>query len=301
MMEKMIIDTDLGCDSDDCMAIGYALASENIELLGITTVSGMPFKRAKFADTICQAAEKNIPVHCGNEYSLSGTVMQPDMIQGALDVAAENFNSKLSDENTAVEFLRETIEQNPSEITLVAIGQLTNIALLFSVYPHIPKLLKSLVIMCGRYFEREYCDIKKWGETEWNVKCDIYAASIVFGAPVKECYVVGVDETCKFSKPAKIVKDKMLSVKHMIPVVQSLKYHSDEWAVWFHDAVAIWGYINRHRLNYVKGNINIRRFNESEAASEFTIDQNGKHNVLTDVDINDFFDGYAKTMGFDWE
>lgn len=300
-MEKWILDTDIGNDTDDSMAIGLILSQEDIELMGITTVSGNPLARARFAQRICARTGKNIPIHCGNECSLSGSIVQSHLIAGALEVADGNLDSNLSEKNTAVQFIKRMVEENPNEITLVAIGQLTNIALLFSAYPHIPKLLKALVIMGGRYFERDYCDLNHWGTTEWNIKCDPYAASIVFQAQVKECYVVGVDESCKFYKNATEVKNKIKNIPYMEPVVESLKYHKADDLVWFHDAIIIWGYLNRERLKWKKGNIKVEVLDSCEASTKLYEDENGIHNVLVDVDIKEFFDYYAQQMGFEWE
>ncbi len=54
-------------------------------------------------------------------------------------------------ENTAIDFLRQTIRSRPGEITLLTIGPLTNIALLFALDPEIPALLKGLMMMGGWY------------------------------------------------------------------------------------------------------------------------------------------------------
>ena len=53
--------------------------------------------------------------------------------------------------------MRRTIRENPGEVTLIAVGPMTNIALLFLTDPEIPHLLKRLCLMCGRFgtFEEE--------------------------------------------------------------------------------------------------------------------------------------------------
>jgi len=58
---KIIIDTDLGTDWDDAMAIMYALNLPNIEILGITTNYGIPKLRAKIVQKIIDAYEKKNP------------------------------------------------------------------------------------------------------------------------------------------------------------------------------------------------------------------------------------------------
>ena len=53
--------------------------------------------------------------------------------------------------NVAVDFLRQTIRSRPGEITLLSVGPLTNIGLLFALDPEIPELLKQYVMMGGVY------------------------------------------------------------------------------------------------------------------------------------------------------
>ena len=60
----------------------------------------------------------------------------------------------------------------PGEITLLAIGPLTNIALLFALASEAPRLLKEMVLMDGWYFDRP--------QPEWNIRCDPHAAVMVF-------------------------------------------------------------------------------------------------------------------------
>ena len=49
---KWLLDTDIGNDNDDCMALGYLLTQSNVDLLGITTVSGDSMRRAMLADVM---------------------------------------------------------------------------------------------------------------------------------------------------------------------------------------------------------------------------------------------------------
>ena len=77
------------------------------------------------------------------------------------------------------QFLRETIHANPHQITLLTIGPLTNIALLFALDPEIPALLKQLVMMGGRYTTRG----GGGANNEWNIICDPHAAAKRFYGP----------------------------------------------------------------------------------------------------------------------
>lgn len=301
-MEKWLLDTDIGCDSDDCMALGYLLGRNDVRLMGITTVSGDSYKRALFADKVCKMTSYSIPIHVGNETALDGRILQPSIIRGIADEVLDYNTDTIAQNNDAVIFMKKTIEENPNEITLVAIGQFTNVALLFSAFPHIPKLLKSLVVMGGRYLSGPDFDTEKWGFTEWNIYCDPYAASIVFNADVPKVYACGVEITCTSCKKAEEVRNKISTVPWMEPIKKSLKYHDKpEHVVWFHDAVLVWAALNIDRLCWQQGRVSVNFENKQGVSTDFTPCKSGKHFVLNNVDIETFFNEYADTLGFKWE
>lgn len=190
----ILLDTDIGSDIDDAVALAYLLRQSRCELLGITTVSGEPEKRAMLADAVCQAAGRSdVPIHVGAAPPLLIAPLQPQAPQ------AETLGDRLPHRTfdnvpTAVAFLRETIRARPGEITLLTIGPLTNIALLFALDPQIPSLLKQLVMMGGWFFDRP--------QPEWNIRCDPHAAAMVFAASVPSVTAVGIDVTSRCTLPA---------------------------------------------------------------------------------------------------
>jgi purine nucleosidase len=64
-MTKILLDTDIGTDVDDAVALAYLLCHPKCELLGITTVTGEPEKRASLASLLCLAAGKEISIYPG--------------------------------------------------------------------------------------------------------------------------------------------------------------------------------------------------------------------------------------------
>ncbi|NSW92658.1 MAG: nucleoside hydrolase [Firmicutes bacterium] len=62
---KIIIDTDIGDDIDDALAISFALNSPEVEIIGITTVFRNTDARAKIAGKLLKLAERDIPVYAG--------------------------------------------------------------------------------------------------------------------------------------------------------------------------------------------------------------------------------------------
>lgn len=176
------------------MALAYLLHQSKIDLLGITTVTGESVRRAMLADAMCRLAGKRIPIYPGCETPILGPLLQSRVNPEEAAQTARFPHAEQFPRCRALEFLRENIEAYPHEIVLAAIGPLTNIGLLFAAYPHLPGLLKALVVMGGRFFHTADFDTKKWGHVEWNIKGDPYAASIVFSAPVPALYATGVEK-----------------------------------------------------------------------------------------------------------
>ncbi len=230
-MEKinLLLDTDIGSDIDDAVALAYLLRQSNCTLLGITTVTGEPDKRASLADAVCRAAGRaDVPIHVGTEAPFLIAAKQPKASQA--EALSENWPHRdFAKRNTAVAFLRDTIRANPNQITLLAIGPLTNIALIFALDPEIPALLKQMVVMGGRFHTRGQA-----GETsEWNIICDPHAAAMVFAAKVPRFVAVGLDVTEQCRMPADACRRRFLKASGPLAMVGAMA------EVWFRHATQI--------------------------------------------------------------
>lgn len=183
--EKIIIDTDIGDDADDALAISLALRSPELEVKGITTVFRNTVARAKITKRLIGILGHNdIPVYAGIGHPIineADTEVLP--IQFLDDMATIEIASDV----TAVDFLYRSIMENRNEITLVPIGPLTNIAALFMLHPDSVKYIKRIVMMGGAFY---------FHYDEWNIFCDPEAASVVLssGVPI---YAVGLDATLR--------------------------------------------------------------------------------------------------------
>ncbi len=295
---KWLLDTDIGSDNDDCMALGYLLARKDAELLGITTVTGESARRAMLADVMCRLAGKRVPVYPGCERPLIGQPRQSRMVSAESALIDLYPHEEHPEQNRAIAFLRETIEAHPHEIVLAAIGPLTNIALLFATYPHIPALLKSLVIMGGRYADTEACEIRKWGFVEFNIRSDPYAASIVFSADVPSKLVVGVENTCRFKIPGARAARSVSAVPFLEPISKVIA--TWEYA-WFHDAVALWAYDHPESVAMARGDVSVVLDGaENLGTTVFTPRGSGATRLVADLSTDLFFQSYAETVGFEW-
>ena len=228
----ILLDTDIGSDIDDALALAYLLRQPRCELLGITTVSGEPQARASLADAVCRAGGRtDIPLHAGTAAPLLVHQNQPHAPQSAV-LASGNWPHQKFAPNTAINFLRETIHAQPGEITLLAIGPLTNIALLFALDPDVPYLLKEIVLMGGWFFDRP--------QPEWNIRCDPHAAAMVFAAPVPRLTAVGIDVTQLCRMPADECRRRFAEADGPLAPVAAFAevWFRDRPEITFHDPLA---------------------------------------------------------------
>ena len=184
---SIILDTDIGDDVDDALALAIALNSAEIDLRGVTTVFRDAPRRALLAQQILQLFNREIPVRAGCSKPL---LLSWDELPGGANLGKqfEALDSSLQYEEKqhAVDFIIETAEQFDEEnpLTICPIGPLTNIALLLAKAPEImPKI--RIVLMGGWWSE---------ANAEWNIKCDPEAAAMVFNSGVN-LTMVGIDVT----------------------------------------------------------------------------------------------------------
>jgi inosine-uridine nucleoside N-ribohydrolase len=229
MSEKILLDTDIGSDIDDAVCLAYLLAQPRCQLLGITTVSGQAEERARLASALCHHAGREIPIFPGAEAPLLGPQRQPKAPQ-ALALSRWPHQRQLP-RGRALEFLRQTIRAHPGEITLLAIGPLTNVALLFAADEEIPRLLKGLMLMCGVFARRPPL-------VEWNAGCDPHATAIVYRAPVARHRSIGLDVTLQVQLETALVRERFRA-EPLRPVLDFAEvWFSHNPAITFHDPLA---------------------------------------------------------------
>jgi purine nucleosidase len=172
----VIVDTDIGTDIDDAFALALILNSPELELLGITTVSGDTQARARLASRLlweAGGAWRKIPVYAGEP----GTPQPIDQARWASAFTSPTLHAK-----GAVDFLRKEINRRPGAITIIAIGELTNVAAVLQSDPSAASKIKRIALMGGS-IARGYAPDSK-PEPEWNVKSNPRAAQIVFSSRV---------------------------------------------------------------------------------------------------------------------
>jgi len=183
--KRVIIDTDPGID--DALAILLALASPELQLEALTVVSGNcdAVQGARNALGILElAGAGDIPVAQGMRIPLVQEALLAPETHGETGMGYASLPSPTREvvPQHAVDLLIEMIMAAPGEITLVAIGPLTNIAMAIRREPRVASAVKETIIMGGA--------IREWGNTtplaEFNTYFDPHAAHIVYhsGMPI---------------------------------------------------------------------------------------------------------------------
>ena len=186
---KIILDTDIGDDIDDAFALALALRSAEVQVVGITTTWGDTALRAKLANRLVREADGGqVPVLAGIRTQSKSNFTQSQW-------AKEGEAARASSD--AVEFLIDQAKKSPGEVTLVAIGPLTNIGAALERDADGFRKFKRVVLMGGS-IRRGYGDLgyapDRGPEPEYNIYCDVNAAQKLFasGVPI---FMMPLDST----------------------------------------------------------------------------------------------------------
>jgi purine nucleosidase len=190
----IILDTDIGTDIDDAFALALIVKSPELDLLGVTTVSGDTQARARLAAKLLWVSGgtfRRVPVYAGEP----GRTLPIDQARWA-----EKFSSPQLKSEKAVDYLRREFERRPGQITLITIGPLTNIGALLKQDPGVAKKIKRIVMMGGS-IALGYKPASP-AAPEYNIAADAPAAQVVFNsgipivmAPLDVTAMLQLDET----------------------------------------------------------------------------------------------------------
>lgn len=180
----IIIDTDPGID--DALALAIALFSEELDVRLITTVAGNVSLEHVTQNTLrlLRFFGKDVPVAKGAAQPLIAEFVDASNVHGKTGMEGYDFpepGEELLLQEHAVNAMRRVIMESEEPITLVPIATLTNIALLFAMYPEVKSNIKEIVMMGGSASRGN-----KGVMSEFNVATDPEAAQMVFqcGLPI---------------------------------------------------------------------------------------------------------------------
>ncbi|MEM1575691.1 MAG: nucleoside hydrolase [Nitrososphaerota archaeon] len=199
MKKKVILDMDPGID--DALAILLAFRSPELDILGITIVSGNVHANKGAINALrtlnILKIKEDIPVYIGQDKPLLRPLITAEWVHGSDGLGDANIPmpSRKPNEGNGVKFIIDTImSSKQNEITLIATGPLTNIATSLLLEPKIAKRVKELILMGGAFGLTPYGIGNATPVSEFNFYTDPEAAKIVFesGIPIT---AVGLDVT----------------------------------------------------------------------------------------------------------
>jgi inosine-uridine nucleoside N-ribohydrolase len=175
----VIVDMDIGDDIDDAFALGLLLKSPEIEIVGITTAWGDTALRMRLLERLLrETGHGNIPVALGIKTVNPTPFTQARYAQrGAMPARAP----------AAVDFLLQQIRQRPGQVTLLALGPLTNVGAAIARDPATFRQLKQVVMMGGSvragYRKSQYVPSRP-ADKEYNIVSDPAGARALFASGV---------------------------------------------------------------------------------------------------------------------
>ncbi|GAA1611151.1 nucleoside hydrolase [Kribbella sancticallisti] len=262
MATSVVLDTDIGTDVDDALALAVILGSPELELAGVTTVYGDVLLRARMVARVAGIVGHEVgPIVPGLAEPRSGRELFWAGHEGSLmpDLDQEQVNEQVD----AIGLLAESA-------TVVAVGPLTNVAAAVERPGH---RIEQLFVMG--------CDFSL-AEAEHNIKCDIDAAAAVFASGVPAT-VIGLDQTLRVRLDAAVVAEieaagelgRLLAAE----MRQFWKFMAaDSNAP--HDPAAVLMLVEPELFTFRTGVIEI----VSDGFSRFTASGVGPHRIVTDLD-----------------
>ena len=291
----VLFDTDIGSDIDDAVALAYLLRQPRCELLGITTVSGDTAKRAALAEIVSRAGRgrrRLPPIHAGLTGPLLHGPGQPNVPQ--YEAVAKRPHRRDYAPSQAIEFLRKTIRARPGQITLLAVGPMTNVGALFALDPELPGLLKRIVLMCG-VFKNPKPDAR-----EWNALVDPVASGLTFKRGAGRLLSVGLDVTTRCKLPADECRRRFARAGGALAVVAEM---AEVWfkgarEITFHDPLAAALVFAPDLCGYETGTVQVNTDDTPLAGqTRWQPAGGGPHVIAAEVHPDRFFDHYFAVTG----
>uniref|UniRef100_I1PCE5 uridine nucleosidase n=1 Tax=Oryza glaberrima TaxID=4538 RepID=I1PCE5_ORYGL len=278
--KKLVIDTDPGID--DAMAIFVALRSPEVELLGLTTIFGNVYTTlaTRNALHLLEAVGRtDIPVAEGSHVTIKQVVILFDFavhgtkkatklriasfVHGSDGLGNQNFpppTGKPLDQSAAA-FLVKQANLYPGQVTVVALGPLTNLALAIELDPSFPKKIGQIVILGGAYSVNGNVN----PAAEANIFGDPDAADIVFTSGA-DILAVGINITHQVvlsdADREKLEQSDSKYARYLSKILGLYyDYHKDAYfikGVYLHDPATLIAAVDPSLMTYTEGVVRVQ-------------------------------------------
>lgn len=264
--KKIIIDTDPGVD--DAMAIFVALQSPDVEVIGLTTIYGNVYTTLATRNALHLlevAGRTDIPVAEGSHVTITnGTKLRiADFVHGTDGLGNQNFpppEGKAIEQN-AIEFLVQQANLYPGEVTIVALGPLTNIALAIQRDPAFVKNIGQIAVLGGAFAVNGNVN----PASEANIFGDPDAADIVFTSGA-DILAVGINVTHQVvltdADRNRLAESNGKFAKYISKIMDVyFDYHHDAYnikGVYLHDPTTLLVAIDPSLITYTEGAVRVQ-------------------------------------------
>ncbi len=249
---KVIFDTDPGVD--DAMALYYALAHPQVDVVGITTTFGNVTvqQAATNALYLTAIAGVEVPVTQGIAKPwVKTSEPPPDFIHGddgLGNLVTRHDTTNTLDPRASAQFIVDMARAYPGEITLVAVGPLGNLAMALQLAPELPGLVREVILMGGTVLEPG--NVSPVAEANiWN---DPHAADLVFTAGWK-LTMVGLDVTHQVILPVSLFAQIARHHQHlaMDTLLHAVKFYADFYSDLYPHVAQIHGCFGHDVLAFI--------------------------------------------------
>ena len=296
MTKKVLIDCDPGVD--DALALAVAHGSPALEVVGITTVAGNVGIERTTENALCltELYGMDVPVARGASRPLLREPRAARHVHGESGLGNVVLPPATREPSGAhaVDFIVDSLAAAPGEISLVAVGRLTNIALALRKEPRIAEWAREFVIMGGSYTRGNVTPA-----AEFNVLADPEAAAAVFAAPW-QTVMIGLDLTLQARVTGQVQERfsefTRLDSKLLTPALDHYGRHHQyrEKGPAIHDACAIAFAADPGLFSLVSARVDVEtqgRFTSGMTVTDFTA-PGEEHNALVaqHLDVDSFWD-----------
>ena len=246
----VILDTDIGDDIDDALALSFALRSPELKILAVITVLNDGERRADLVWRILELhGRTDIPVGSGAEQPIlarprTGAVRQTEAL-------AAGYHMPASRRHNGIELLMDTCLRSPEKVTLIGYGPATNIAIALRAEPRLRAKVERIVLMNGVFFRPGL---------EYNTRMDPEASAIVYGSGLPVT-AVGLDVTmqCKLSaeQMQRISGAKLESVQFLYQLIRLWQNGKEDQRPILHDPLAIGVTVRPELVSTVPGSVTV--------------------------------------------
>lgn len=260
----VLLDTDIGDDIDDALALAVALQSPELRVLGVSTVLQQGERRAGLVWKILKLyGRTDVPVGIGAEQTLMGPPSTANVRQA--DALTAQDLMPADQRRNGVELIIDTCLRSPEKVTLLAYGPLTNIALALKAEQRLREHIERIVLMNGVFFRPGL---------EYNTKRDPEASAIVYSSNIP-VLAVGLDVTmqCRLDaeQMARLRDSKLGTVQFLWRLIRLWNNGNDEQRPILHDPLAVLATVRPDLISPVAGTVEVETRGEPERSYGLTV------------------------------